>query len=228
MAEFPAMPVFTDAYLADCSHLTDAEHGRYFLLMMELWRAPNSRIPNDDAWLARKFNRSPARVKKELRPIIEEFCKNSGNWITQKRVKKEKTFLRNRQKQQSERAKSRWNKDKDTCENDADPHQSGIAAPHRSGICPQLNSTQPHSTQQKNELNSIDDGLGKGMEGNGDNIKQLKPETYDNAKMAAPGFDVHFLEDEWRTWTRSTGQVIKNPDRAFVAFCREHAKRNPL
>src|SRR4051812_21801143 len=58
MAEFPALPLWTDAYLADCGHLSDAEHGRYFLLLMAMWRAPECRLPNDNDWLARRFRRS--------------------------------------------------------------------------------------------------------------------------------------------------------------------------
>ncbi len=48
MADFPALPLFTDAYLADCSHLSDAEHGRYLRLLMLVWLSPECRVPNDD------------------------------------------------------------------------------------------------------------------------------------------------------------------------------------
>lgn len=83
MAQLPAMPLFTDAYLADCDHLTDAEHGRYLLMLIHMWRAPNQRFPNDDAWLARKFRRSVEDVRGELRPLIQEFFRCDGNWISQ-------------------------------------------------------------------------------------------------------------------------------------------------
>ena len=73
MADLPAIPLWTDAYLADCGHLGDAEHGRYLLILMHLWRAPKQRFPNDDDWLARKFGRSADSVRSEIRPLIEEF-----------------------------------------------------------------------------------------------------------------------------------------------------------
>lgn len=44
MAELPFLPLAVESYLADCGHLSDAEHGRYLLLLMELWRSPNCRI----------------------------------------------------------------------------------------------------------------------------------------------------------------------------------------
>lgn len=53
MAQFPALPLFTDAYLADTRHLTASQHGAYLLLLMMAWRTSDCSIPNDDAILAR-------------------------------------------------------------------------------------------------------------------------------------------------------------------------------
>lgn len=108
MADLPFMPLATDAYMADCSHLSDAEHGRYLLILMAMWRAPGQRLPNDDAWLARKFCRSVEAVAAELRPIIEEFCRCDGNWITQKRLAREYETATKSVKRRSDAAKARW------------------------------------------------------------------------------------------------------------------------
>jgi uncharacterized protein YdaU (DUF1376 family) len=112
MADYPALPLWTDAYLADCGHLDDAEHGRYLLILMAMWRAPGQRLPNDDEWLARKFKRSVERVKSELRPLIAEFCFSDGNWIKQKRLEKEFKYVKKQADQRSVAAKARWNKEK--------------------------------------------------------------------------------------------------------------------
>lgn len=112
MAELPALPLFTDAYLADCDHLTDVEHGRYLLMLMHMWRAPNRRFPNDDAWLARKFRRPVEAVRAELRPLIDEFFKTDGNWIYHKRLEREHAHVTAQRAKQSARAKSRWEKEK--------------------------------------------------------------------------------------------------------------------
>lgn len=115
MAEYPALPLWTDAYLADTHHLDDADRGRYDLILITLWRAPKQRIPDDDEWLARRFNRSVERVQAELRPIIMEFCATASGWITQKRLSREWKFVEKRVRQRRSAANSRWNKDKEPC-----------------------------------------------------------------------------------------------------------------
>lgn len=115
MAQYPALPLFTDSYLADCGHLTDEEHGRYLLLLIHLWRAPEQRFPNDDAWLARKFGRPVERVISELRPLIVEFCRTDGNWIWQPRLKDEWNYVQERRSKNSDSAKRRWRNEKKAC-----------------------------------------------------------------------------------------------------------------
>jgi len=53
MAEYPALPLFTDAYMADTRHLTAAQHGAYLLLLMTAWRMPDCKLPDDDVFLSR-------------------------------------------------------------------------------------------------------------------------------------------------------------------------------
>lgn len=47
---------------------------------------------------------------------------------------------------------------------------------------------------------------------------QLDPDVYETARMLAPGFDVHYLEREWRSWLPETP---RNPEAAFLGFCRK-------
>ena len=53
----------------------------------------------------------------------------------------------------------------------------------------------------------------------------LRPETYEKAKQAAPGFDVYALEQHWLEWIAKKSEKPKNPDGAFIGFCRAKAKK---
>lgn len=49
-------------------------------------------------------------------------------------------------------------------------------------------------------------------------IPPLQSDTYEEARHAAPGWDVRFLEQEWRSWCV---EPPRSADRAFVGFCRK-------
>jgi len=49
----------------------------------------------------------------------------------------------------------------------------------------------------------------------------LKPETYEKASVAAPGWDIHMLAEQWREWITKKKESPKRPDAAFVALCRK-------
>jgi plasmid replication initiation protein len=56
----------------------------------------------------------------------------------------------------------------------------------------------------------------------------LDPETYHDARTVAPGYDVYFLEREWQSFWYESGQPeLKNPDAAFLGFCRNRHQRQP-
>lgn len=49
-------------------------------------------------------------------------------------------------------------------------------------------------------------------------VGPLDPETYHDARHAAPGWDVYYLEREWRDWITEAPRDI---DAEFVGFCRK-------
>jgi plasmid replication initiation protein len=51
---------------------------------------------------------------------------------------------------------------------------------------------------------------------------RLNVETYNDARIVAPGWDVYYLEQEWRGWIT---EVPRDPDAAFVGFCRKWYER---
>jgi uncharacterized protein YdaU (DUF1376 family) len=118
MAQFPALNVWTDSWLADTAHLPRVDRDIYFHLLILMWRSPACRVPNEIGWIARKLSCPEAEIPM-LQNVIREFCKSSGNWLTQKRLTKEYKLARVRSKLASDKAKSRWNKDKDSCRGNA-------------------------------------------------------------------------------------------------------------
>ncbi|MCK0068060.1 DUF1376 domain-containing protein [Kordiimonas laminariae] len=84
MAEFPALPLYTDAYLADTRHLTTEEHGAYLLLLMCMWRTRGCALRDDDKLLARIVGVSSRRWMK-LRLVLEDFfLVADGQWQQKK------------------------------------------------------------------------------------------------------------------------------------------------
>jgi plasmid replication initiation protein len=59
-----------------------------------------------------------------------------------------------------------------------------------------------------------------------DNVRlpRLSPETFEKAKRVAPRRDIYSLEQEWRDWIEGK-EKPKNPDAAFIAFCRKKYQR---
>lgn len=55
----------------------------------------------------------------------------------------------------------------------------------------------------------------------------LRSETYETARLRHPGFDIYFVEGEWRSWSAALPPP-EDFDRAFLAFFRKFAESNPL
>ncbi|MEO0678796.1 MAG: replication initiator protein A [Pseudomonadota bacterium] len=53
----------------------------------------------------------------------------------------------------------------------------------------------------------------------------LPPDAHAEARQAAPGWDVHALEQEWRRWCGKEEIEPKRPGRHFVKFCASWAER---
>jgi uncharacterized protein YdaU (DUF1376 family) len=85
VAEFPALPFFTDAYLADTRHLTTEEHGAYLLLLMCAWRNRGCQLKDNDRMLARIAGLSPAKWKR-MKPVLAEFFTVADGLWRQKKL----------------------------------------------------------------------------------------------------------------------------------------------
>ncbi|MGI9489764.1 MAG: YdaU family protein [Geminicoccaceae bacterium] len=114
MADFPALPLWTDAYLADTLDLTTEQHGAYLLLLMIAWRQPSCSLPDDEPWLKRAM-RSMAdmhgnKYRVLIPPLLDRFFELSDGKWSQKRLRKERDFLEKRRRKQKENAEKRWSK----------------------------------------------------------------------------------------------------------------------
>jgi uncharacterized protein YdaU (DUF1376 family) len=95
MAEFPSLPLWTDAYLGDTMHLDATEHGAYLLLLISAWRTDDTALPDDDRKLAR-YARCTPKVWQKIRPTIADFFTISdGKWV-QQRLFEEKSIVTQR------------------------------------------------------------------------------------------------------------------------------------
>lgn len=121
MAEFPAMPLYTDAYLGDTTHLTTIEHGAYLLLLMAMWRN-GGHLPDDDRLLARYARVTGgqwARIAITIRPL---FTAENGT-LTQGRLTATYEAVRQRSNKASDSASSRWLKNNEKLDANASKAQ---------------------------------------------------------------------------------------------------------
>jgi uncharacterized protein YdaU (DUF1376 family) len=216
MAEFAALPVFTDAIIADTQHLTDAEFGRYFRLLMITWRSQECRIPNDPAWICKRLRIDPLQYEKEVKPLIVEFFRedadahaNASQWLTQKRLKKEWKYTIQKREKNRESAKARWEKEKIPCERIS----------KRNAPSPSPSPTKKSGKMIFSDENEIDED--EFIRECYDIEKVLSDKAIQAAREAAPGWDVYILMRDFNTGIKMKKlEIPKNPDSAFPAWCR--------
>lgn len=69
--------------------------------------------------------------------------------------------------------------------------------------------------REKDQLRYVSKGTVQGDDGV--DIPPLDPRVYEDAREAAPGWDVRTIENEWRKWAT---EMPQSPERAFIGFCR--------
>lgn len=96
MAEYPSLPLFTDAFISDTTHLTAAQTGAYIMLLMHAWRSRDCALPDDDRILAR-MARMDGRLWAAHKEVILSFWHLSDingvqKWV-QRRLLDERNFV---------------------------------------------------------------------------------------------------------------------------------------
>lgn len=108
MSKAPIMPFYTDAYLADCHHLSTEAHGALMLLLLHTWRLGGKPLPDDDKAIMRVVKvRSPKRWQKIRAELAPLFDLSDGRW---RQSKLERTWAEVTQKieQNRDNAKRRY------------------------------------------------------------------------------------------------------------------------
>lgn len=120
MAEFPHLPLFTDAYIADTMHLDCTESGAYLHLLMAAWRSVDCSLPNEDKKLCRMARCTPRQWSKMRETILDFFTLENNKW-TQKRLLKERKYVTAKSDQASRAGKASALKRKESDPTDVAP-----------------------------------------------------------------------------------------------------------
>ena len=107
MAEFPALPIYTDALLGDTQHLSLEELGAYLKLLFIAWRTAECALPDDDLRLARMLGIT-RRKWASLRPSIEPFWMVQDGFWRQKRLTKTRLKVAKKSSDNRKAAERRW------------------------------------------------------------------------------------------------------------------------
>lgn len=109
MAEYPALPLFTDAFISDTTHLTAAQTGAYIMLLFHAWRARDCALPDDDRILAR-MARMDGRAWASQKGVVMSFWDKVDvdgvqKWV-QRRLLDERKFVDLRSRKNAEAGKA--------------------------------------------------------------------------------------------------------------------------
>ncbi|MBK1638947.1 hypothetical protein CKO24_07765 [Rhodothalassium salexigens DSM 2132] len=119
MAEYPSMPLWTDAYLADTQDLSAEEHGVYLLLLMTAWRSEHCALPDDDVRLARMARVGTKKWAKLRAAVLDRFFTLGDQGWTQKRLLAERERIDTLRAQKRKAAQAKHLKNKQSAPADA-------------------------------------------------------------------------------------------------------------
>lgn len=225
MAEFPAMPLWTDAYLADTTHLTTLEHGAYMLLLMAMWRAPGQRLPAEDVKLAR-FARLTIGQWRRIAPTLMEFFVVEDGFMRQGRLTDEAEAVRQRSTKQSDKAKARWRKNNDSADATATPEACRSDASH---IHIHKEEREDSYTESKSLPASANNA--RARRGPDHGVTWPVPEgpqpwaALEAEQRGLPSAEVPEVWDRWRNQRLARGITPFDPIADWRAWCVDEVRR---
>jgi len=223
MAEFPALPIFTDAFIADTLHLNALQTGAYFMLLMVAWRTKSCTLPDDDDKLA-SFARMDKRTwMKNKHAIMSFWHRNSDGEFYQKRLSDERKLAEHIRDQAVQAGKASALKRKERHSTDVPTElQRNVNYPK-----PNPNPCKPPLPP----LGGAPTARGFGFLGEGNNEKPFRIENFlsdadrERAKANAPGWDLQYL---MRTYDEGINDGSRERPKksapAFIAWCKSYTK----
>lgn len=200
MAEFPALNLYTDAFLADTPHLGALETGAYMSLLMASWRTEDGGLADDDVMLAR-MARCEKREWKRIRPVVMAFwtmCQD-GKW-RQKRLEIERENARAKSQSAARSAKARWLKDNKRQDADAERTQCGEVC--ESHATTSTSITTSEEVDRPSPEPAREDDLGEWPSGHDGSVLSRPPSDNRSRGARTPG-------DVLSRFMRSTGPPEK-------------------
>ncbi len=52
-------------------------------------------------------------------------------------------------------------------------------------------------------------------------VAALDPDVYDLARQSAPGWDIRYIKQQWRSWIKKQDAAPKSSKIAILGFCRK-------
>lgn len=128
MAKYPALPLFTDSFIADTTHLNAMQTGAYLMLLMCAWRTDDCMLPDDDKVLAR-YARMDGRAWAANKDLIMGFWrKENGKWY-QRRLRDERKYVEDVSRKNAEAGKNSALKRKERHSTERQPNFNETSTP---------------------------------------------------------------------------------------------------
>lgn len=195
MAEFPAMPLWTDAYIGDTTHLSMLESGCYLQILMVSWRRADCAVDDDDKKLAR-ICRMRLDQWAKVRPVLEPFFTIKDGLWCQKRLQKESKFLLARRSKKVQAANVRWLKEKET--NDARAYPSDM----------HVQCTHTHTQESKKERSSNEDAKKENASPSAQPIAKHGQQDFAERKVANHASRGCRIPDGWKPTSNDVAYAI--------------------
>ena len=228
MAEFPSMPLYTDAYLGDTQHLTLEEHGAYLKLLIIAWRTADCSLPADDKRLATMLGITPKKWGKLKPAIVDFFDEREGKYKQKKLTKVRRAVEESREQKRyagEASAKARALKNNNSCPTDVITNVS----------------TEHPTERQQTKTNTITSKNLTVREGGsrGEKTKRRKtpiptdwkpnPKSYEIGKAEGYSADeTNWIAHQFRDSASANGRTYQDWDRAFYNWIRSGITRTDV